>query len=681
MYGQFTLDCCGIAKSFPVKFLILQPLSCNISQPWVRKHAKLSAQWGRMEPTRQASVVRFGTYEIALQSGELRKAGLRIKVQQQPLRLLEILVEHPGEVVTREELRSRIWPNESFGDFDQAVNVAIAKLRGALGDSADNPRYIETLPRRGYRFIAPVSIVNPTNDLQLACDIPSRIIGRSSIQDPAAATRARHSTRPAWKTLSLATVLLLSIFMVCVFLWRSRQPVNALIYGPVRSLAVLPLENLSNNSEDYFADGMTDELITDLAQISALRVISRTSVMPYKGVRKPLPQIARELTVDAVVEGTVLRSGNHVRITAQLIRAPVDKHLWAESYEGEVGDTFALQKKVARAIADQIRIQVTPQERAALEYVPVVSPEAYENYLKGRYFWKKRTADAVKKAIDHFNRAIEIAPNYSLPYTGLADIYLLSDQSQRARKEVQKALELDDQSAEAHNSQANLLYTFDRDWEGADREFKRALQLDHNYAPAHHWYSMYLALKGRKQEALVEAEKAYEVDPLSPVVGANLAKILHEAGEDDKAIEQAKKTLDLEPDSAVTHAVLAIIYEDQQKYPQAITESKTALQLGGAPGEMRGLIGYAYAASGNRTEAENMIADLKRLLPGHTHAALDLAVVFSGLRDKESTLHWLEKAREMKVSDLIVIGQDSHFTEMRSDRRFQKLVQQVGAPQ
>ena len=681
MYRQFTLDGCGIAKSFPFKLLILHRLSRNISQPWVRKHAKLPAQWGRMEPTRQASVVRFGTYEIALQSGELRKAGLRIKVQQQPLRLLEILVEHPGEVVTREELRSRIWPNESFGDFDQAVNVAIAKLRGALGDSADNPRYIETLPRRGYRFIAPVSIVNPTNDLQLAREIPPRIIGRSSIQDPGAAERARHGTRRAWKTLSLAIVLLLSIFIACVFLWRSRQPVNALIYGPVRSLAVLPLENLSNNSEDYFADGMTDELITDLAQISALRVISRTSVMPYKGVRKPLPQIARELTVDAVVEGTVLRSGNHVRITAQLIRAPLDKHLWAESYEGEVGDTFALQKKVARAIADQIRIQVTPQERAALEHVQVVSPEAYENYLKGRYFWKKRTADAVTKASDYFNRAIEIAPNYSLPYTGLADIYLLSDQPRRARKEVQKALELDDQSAEAHNSQANLLYTFDRDWEGADREFKRALQLDHNYAPAHHWYSMYLALKGRKQEALVEAEKAYEVDPLSPVVGANLAKILHEAGEDEKAIEQAKKTLDLEPDSAVTHAVLAIIYEDQQKYGQAITESKTALQLGGAPGEMRGLIGYAYAASGNRTEAENMIAELKRLLPGHTHAALDLAVVFSALRDRESTLHWLEKAREMKVSDLIVIGQDSHFAEMRSDRRFQELVQQVGAPQ
>src|SRR5436305_4890538 len=419
MYGQFTLDCCGIAKSFPVKFLILQALSCNIFQPWVRKHAKLSAQWGRMEPTRQASVVRFGTYEIALQSGELRKAGLRIKVQQQPLRLLEILVEHPGEVVTREELRSRIWPNESFGDFDQAVNVAIAKLRGALGDAADNPRYIETLPRRGYRFIAEVAAVNPpSKKLQAVREVvETGPIEPSAFPAKANIARARYIPGRAWKIVGVALVLLAVIFVVCVFLWKRQPPVNAFISSPIRSLAVLPLENLSSDSEDYFADGMTDELITDLAQISALRVISRTSVMPYKGVRKPLPQIARELSVDAVVEGTVLRSGKQVRITAQLIRAPVDKHLWAESYEGEVGDTFALQKKVARAIAEQIRIQVTPQERVELEKVKIVAPEAYENYLKGRYFWKKRGADGIKKALAYFDRSIQIDPSYSLPYT------------------------------------------------------------------------------------------------------------------------------------------------------------------------------------------------------------------------------------------------------------------------
>ena len=633
-----------------------------------------------MEPSRHTSVVRFGTYEIALHSGELRKAGVRIRVQQQPLRLLEILLEHPGEVVTREELRSRIWPNENFGDFDQAVNVAIAKLRGALGDSADNPRYIETLPRRGYRFIADVAVVNrPIDKMEFVhAGASSGKEDRAPHEVAGKAAPKRLPWQHAWKTLGLALVLL--ILIVWIFRWRSRPPGNILSSSSVRSLAVLPLENLSSNSEDYFADGMTDELITDLAQISALRVISRTSVMPYKGVRKPLPQIARELNVDAVVEGTVLHSGKQVRITAQLIRAPADKHLWAQSYEGDVSDTLALQKKVARAIVEQIRIKLTPQEDAVLENVKVVNPEAYENYLKGRYFWNKRTADGLKKASYYFNRAIEGDPNYSLPYTGLADIHQLSDHPQLAREEVQKALDLDDQLPEAHNSLARLLYLFNRDWEGADREFKRALELDHNYAPAHHWYSMYLAVEGRKEQALAEAEKASELDPLSPVVGANLAKILQEAGQNDKAIEQAKKTLDLEPDSAVTHAVLGVVYQDKRMYAEAITEYKRALQLGGPPGEVRGLLGYAYAVSGNRTDAEKIIAELKALWPRHTHAALDLAVVFSGLGDKENALYWLEKAQELHVSDLIGIRQDSHFVEVRSDPRFQALVQRADAP-
>jgi TolB-like protein/DNA-binding winged helix-turn-helix (wHTH) protein/Flp pilus assembly protein TadD len=636
---------------------------------------------GVLEPSRQTSVLRFGTFEIGLQSGELRKAGVRIRIQQQPLKLLEILLERPGEVVTREELRNRMWPNESFGDFDQAVNVAIAKLRAALGDSADHPRYVETLPRRGYRFIADVAVIDPpANKLDLTAEpnssatavtFPPGVEGKVPGPKPL-------SSRHAW-TVVVAMVLLLAM-AVWMFLWKSGSQANSSLSSPILSLAVLPLENLSSDSEDYFADGMTDELITDLAQISALRVISRTSIMPYKGARKPLLQIARELNVDAVVEGTVFRSGSRVRITAQLIRASVDKHLWAQSYEGDVRDTLALQKKVAREIADQIRIKVTPREAAVLGNAKPVNPEAYENYLKGRYFWSKRTADDTKKAIDYFNRAIQSDPNYALPHAGLADIYQISDRPRLAREEVQKALDLDDQSAEAHNSLANLLYLFNHDWEGAEKEFKRALELDRNYAPAHHWYSMYLALKGRKEEALAEAEEGYELDPLSPVVGANLAKILQEAGQDDKAIEQAKKTLDMEPDSAVTHAVLGVVYQDKKMYAEAITEYKQALEVGGPPTEIRGLLGYAYAVSGNRIEAEKTIAQLRKLQPEHIRAALDLAVVFSGLGDKSSALYWLDKALEAHVTDLIGIGQDPHFAELRSDPHFQAMVQRVGTP-
>src|SRR6185369_1798311 len=520
-FSQFTVPYLWIDKTFPATLHNQKYLAEHMySARRPLGHARLRPpSGGRMEPSRQASVVRFGTYELGLQSGELRKAGARIRVQQQPLKLLEILLERPGEVVTRDELRNRIWPDESYGDFDQAVNVAIAKLRAALGDSADNPRYVETLPRRGYRFIADVSVVAPATDnanLSLPIEDPARV-DREGASSPANSKSIL--LRYAWGVLCLAVLLPVLAWGGWVFFRGGKAPVPA-SSTPIHSLAVLPLENLSSDAQDYFADGMTDELITDLAQISALRVISRTSIMPYKGVRKPLTQIARELNVDAVVEGTVLRSGNEVRITAQLIRAPADEHLWAQSYEGDVRNTLALQKKVARAIAKQIRIQVTPQEETALHNVKVVNPEAYENYLKGRYFWSRRTTDGMKRAIDYFGQAIESDPNYASPHAGLADIYQISDRPELAREEVKKALDLDDQLAEAHNSRASLLYLIDRDWEGADREFKRALELDHNYAPAHHWYSMYLALKGRKEEALVEAQKAYDLDPLSAVAGA-----------------------------------------------------------------------------------------------------------------------------------------------------------------
>src|SRR6202049_2702995 len=372
-----------------------------------------------METPRSTSIVRFGTYEVSLQSGEVRKSGLRIRVQQQPMKLLEILLERPGEVVTREELRSRVWPDESFGDFDQALNIAVGKLRSALGDSAENPRFIETLPKRGYRFIADVSVVDADAPRKRLESVPGDLPATEPVHKLQAAELAVVPKRRLWSARRVIVGLALVVSLplaVWLFHSGSRGPAG------IRSLAVLPLDNLSGDaSQNYFADGMTDELITDLAQISALRVISRTSVMAYKGARKPLPQIARELNVDAVVEGSVLRSGDQVRVTAQLIEASTDKHLWSQSYEGELRDTLALQSRMARAIADQIRINLTPQEQAALKNVKVVNPEAYESYLKGRYFWNKRTADGLKVALAYFNQAIEEDPKYAEAYSGLAD--------------------------------------------------------------------------------------------------------------------------------------------------------------------------------------------------------------------------------------------------------------------
>src|ERR1700675_3656971 len=461
-----------------------------------------------MESPPPNSVVRFGTYEVSLQSGEVRKEGLRIRVQQQPMKLLEILLEHPGEVVTREKLRGRVWPNESFGDFDQALNIAIGKLRSALGDAAENPRFIETLPKRGYRFIADVSVVDadagPIKQPEHAAgDLPATDPERK-IQGAGLAVAPKRRLWPTRRiivTLSLA----LSLLILSVWLYRSRGRAPT----GIRSLAVLPLDNLSADaSQNYFADGMTDELITDLAQISALRVISRTSVMIYKGARKPLPQIARELNVDAVVEGTVLRSGDQVRITAQLIEASTDKHLWSQSYEGDLRDSLALQNTVASAIADQIRINLTPREEAALKSVKVVNPEAYESYLKGRYFWNKRTADGLKAALAYFKQAIEEDPKYAQAYSGSADTYALFGDWQyavmapkeafpKAKVAALKALELDSTLGEAHNSLAFVFEGFDWDFDAADKEFRRALALNPSYATAHHWYAWHLSLLGR----------------------------------------------------------------------------------------------------------------------------------------------------------------------------------------
>src|ERR1700674_4721736 len=580
-----------------------------------------------METPRSTPVVRFGTYEVSLQSGEVRKAGLRIKLQQQPMKLLEILLERPGEVVTREELRSRVWPSESFGDFDQALNIAVGKLRSALGDSAENPRFIETLPKRGYRFIADVSVVNADAHTKKQLESSARDLPgseRNSEPGPkpqggglAIAPKRRHwLLRPA--IFGLAVVVSLSILSV----WRSRSPGGA--PAGIRSLAVLPLENLSgDSSQNYFADGMTDELITDLAQISALRVISRTSVMVYKGARKPLPQIARELNVDAVVEGTVHHSGDHVRITAQLIEASTDKHLWSQSYEGELRDTLALQNRVASAIADQIRINLTPREQAALKSAKAVDPEAYQSYLKGRYFWNKRTADGLKAALAYFNQAIEEDPKYAQAYSGLADTYALSGDWQygvmrfkealpKAKAAAIKALELDSSLSEAHTSLGYSLRAFDWDFDSAGKEFQRAIELNPGYATAHHWNAMNLGLLGRPKEALVEMRKAENLDPLSLIINADLEEFLLLTHSYDESVKQGRKIIEMDSTFAIGHKQLGDAYLLKQMDKEAVAELQKAVRLSGGSPICIADLARAYVASGKMNEAVKLLNDLKK---------------------------------------------------------------------
>jgi len=641
-----------------------------------------------MDPLQRNSIFRFGTYEVSLQSGEVRKAGLRIRVQQQPMKLLEILLERPGEVVTREEFRSRVWPNDNFGDFDLALNIAIGKLRSALGDSAENPRFIETLPKRGYRFIAEVSVVDgdprgkgsgpATGDLAETDPV-------DEIENAKLTVASRHQLSPTRRiAVAIALVLILSILAIWLFRSRERAPTG------IRSLAVLPLENLSGDAaQNYFADGMTDELITDLAQISALRVISRTSAMVYRGARKPLPQIARELNVDAVVEGTVLRSGDQVRITAQLIDASTDRHLWSQSYEGELRDTLALQKRVAGAIADQIRINLTPQEQAALKTVRVANPEAYESYLKGRYFWNKRTTDGLKVAIAYFNQSIDEDPKYAPAYSGLADTYALLGDWQyavmspkeafpKAKAAAIKALELDGTLGEAHNSLAFVLDGFDWDLDAGGKEFQRAIELNPGYATAHHWYAWHLSLLGRFDEAIAEMRKAENLDPLSLIINADLAEILGLAHAYDESILQSRKAIEMDPNFALAHNHLAEAYLQKHMYDEAVAEMQKAVQLSGGSPTCIANLARAYVASGKRSEAVKLLGELnKRSTYGYSNAA-EIAMIYTSLGDADQAMTWLEKGYEERFNPGVLLRPG--FDPLRSDSRFQSLLHRVGLP-
>jgi TolB-like protein/DNA-binding winged helix-turn-helix (wHTH) protein/Tfp pilus assembly protein PilF len=643
-----------------------------------------------MESPPPSSIVRFGTYEVSLQSGEVRKAGLRIRVQHQPMKLLEMLLEHPGEVVTREELRSRVWPSESFGDFDQALNIAIGKLRSALGDSAENPRFIETLPKRGYRFIADVSVVD-TDARQkrqepVAGDLPATDPG-NKIQGIGLAVAAQHRLWPTrWVIGALALVITISLSILSIWRFRSRPSAPS----DIRSIAVLPLDNLSGDaSQNYFADGMTDELITDLAQISALRVISRTSVMVYKGARKPLPQIARELNVEAVVEGTVLHSGDRVRITAQLIEASTDKHLWSQSYEGELRDTLALQNRVASAIADQIRINLTPREQAELRSAKAVNPEAYQSYLKGRYFWNKRTADSLKAALAYFNQAIEEDPKYAQAYSGLADTYALLGDWQygvmsfkealpKAKATAIKALELDSSLSEAHTSLGYSLRAFDWDFDSAGKEFQRAIELNPGYATAHHWNAMNLGLLGRPKEALVEMRKAENLDPLSLIINADLAEFLLLTHSYDESVKQGRKIIEMDSTFAIGHKQLGDAYLLKQMDQEAVAELQVAVRLSGGSPICVADLARAYVASGQKNEAMKLLSDLKKSSnPSFTNAP-HIAMIYASMGDNDEAMHWLERAYEERFNPSILLR--SGFDSLRSDPRFEELRRRIGLP-
>ena len=635
-----------------------------------------------MQAKDPAQRLRFGVFEADVRTGELTKRGKRLRLQEQPFQLLAILLEKPGELVTREELSNRLWP-QTIVDFDHGLNKAIAKIREALGDSSENPRFIETVARRGYRFLADVAVIPDGQSATVVDDLAPRggsgLGGRADAGELPGRPAARAS-----RLFAFGLALVLAASLSWILYPRNHSP------PAICSLAVLPLENLSGDpAQDYFADGMTDELITRLAQINALRVISRTSVMTYKSARKSLPEIARELNVDAVVEGIVYRSGERVRIIAQLIQVPADTHIWAQSYDEDFQDTLTLQSKVARDIAEQIQVTLNRQEQAALGKSKTVNPEAYEDYLKGRYFWNKRTGDALQKAIAYFSRAIETDPSYAEAYSGLADSYALSGDWEygvlsprnafsKAKTAANKALKLDDSLGEAHTSLAFALDLYGWDWDAAEEEYKLALELGPGYATAHHWYAWHLMVTGRTSEGISELRKAETLDPLSLIISADIADALCIAHRYDESVRQSKKTLEMDPGFAVAHYELAQAYAQKHMYDEAIAEFQRAIALSGHSGAFDSNLAYVYAISGRKEEAMQIIKNLEARHDENPSADANVALIYVGLGDQAQAMNWLNKAYEARFNPSILLR--PAFDPLRSDARFQDLLRRIGLP-
>jgi TolB-like protein/DNA-binding winged helix-turn-helix (wHTH) protein len=602
-------------------------------------------------------VVRFGAFELDVQSGELRKQGLRTRLTPQSFQVLLLLLEHRGEVVTREALQQKLWPADTFVDFDMGLSSAVKKLREALGDSAENPRFVETLPRRGYRFIA-------------GTDPPT--------------VRTPDTAGTSWARRALVAMAVLAAALIALEAgggrkWLSRSFATPASPAPIRSVAVLPLENLSGDaSQDYFVDGMTDALITELAQIARLRVISRTSMMRYRATRKTLPEIARELNVEAVVEGTVVRVGPRVRITAQLIHAPTDRHLWARSYDRELRDVLALQEEVARAIAQAVQVEVRPDERLRLSQAAAVDPEAYELYLRGRFYWSMRGRENLLKAAGYFQQAIAEDPTYAPSYSGLSDAYRQSDQDGLAPSEcmpkaeaaARKALALDDTLAEAHASLAGVLYRYHWDWDGAKREFQRSLDLDPNFAEGHRAYAVYLLTTRRDEEALPQILRAQELSPLSPVISVEVAVVLMRLRRGDEAIEQLRKARELEPTFARVDQTLALVHAqrgDMRKAMAVLEKTRTAGPWAG----------YLYGLAGRRAEAE---AALKALDEGSRRRYVSpqsFAIVHLGLHHDQEALALLDRACEQRAIEVLGFS-GPLFDRLHEDARYRALVGRMG---
>ena len=655
-------------------------------------------------------LLRFGAFEIDAQRGEVRKNGARIKLQEKPFQILTHLVERAGKVVTREELRQRVWPADTFVDFDANLNTALNKLRQALGDSADNPVFIQTIPRRGYCFIAPVAAdeartadgrednrhaqagnrhsqgVNAPGVLVTAGMATADTATAAPAQNPTGA-RGFSGTRVGRIALGALSVTLLLMAIFGVYSFRPRLASSAKPPAGRFMLLVMPFEDLSaEQSQQYFAEGMTEELISELTQFhpNQLGVIARTTAMQYRGNHKTVEQISRELGVDYLLEGSIRRANGRVRIAVRLIRTRDQSPLWAENYETNIADILVVQHDVARLVTHALPLGLDAGKAEDGGKTATVDPQAYEAYLKGRFYWNKRTPEGLFAGLKSFEQAIRIDPNYAPAYAGLAESYqvladwMLIPSNQgypKAQEAAKKALSLDSTLSSADAVLAASAWEFDRDWPQAEKKFRQILEAAPRDATAHQWFAEFLTAMGRKDEAIEEIKKAREVDPLSLIISSVTGYLLYDARRYDQAIAALNQTLEMDQNYFAAHLYLVWTYEAQGNFDAAMAEQIKIMRLQGSPQEMVDRVSKIYKAEGYQGMRRTMLESANRNSAAHKYVApYRFALLYAALGDRDKAMQWLETGFEQHDVGIVRLKVDPKFDSLRSDPRFQNLL-------
>jgi TolB-like protein/DNA-binding winged helix-turn-helix (wHTH) protein len=633
-------------------------------------------------------IFRFGPYESRPRTRELFKHGSRLKIRPQPLQILNLLLSRAGDVVTREELRQELWTSDTFVDFERGLNSSMMELRAVLGDSAAKGRYIETLVKLGYRFVAAVEVVKPA--LGAVQRQPESVVAASPERDVGALQILPLPTKPHKRFWRWGIVLLAAIALVTALAYvRSSRERRKLASGKIM-LAVLPFENLTGDAgQDYFSDGLTEEMIAQLGHLDPNRigVIARTSVMHYKNTPAQLPQISQDLGVQYVLEGSVRRDSDRVRINAQLIQVKDQVPLWSRQYDRELSNLLALQGEIAHEVGEEIQLALGDGHNAGNGRVPLAarttSYETYDLYLKGRYFWNKRNAASFRQAAEYFQLAIDRDPNYAPAYAGLADTFALmssygyappAELIPKARAAALKALQIDESLAGAHASLAVIAQNYDWDWPTAEREYRRAIQLDPDYATAHQWYAECLGFEGRFDEAFAESDRARKLDPLSLIISADYAALLYFSRQYDRSIEEFRRVLEMEPKFPRAYVVIFPLVE-KGLFTEALADVDKWNGVVGSPWPLAVQV-YVYARAGQMAQAR---LSLKKLQLMDQRQFLDPAAMLMahvGMDDKDETFAWLQKCYDAR-SPLTTLKVDPMYDPLRSDPRFQKFLHAV----